>query len=225
MADDEKWVSVTSVTDPVQVDMWRDLLEQEGIAVQTAGLRHAQAIGGPLTAAIMGVQLRVRASDADRARDLLESLDLGEPIDRDHDPGDSEPPPRLAGTDSAGPYRADARGAGRLVAPKRALVAAGVGLFLSFGSAHFYAGEVASGALLALSEVFSFGLLGSGQSVRGALMLLFVIGIDVWFGTRAVKRANMGTRRTPVGQALGTAMLLLTALGVSYTIARLVALR
>ena len=220
MGDDEKWVSVVSVTDPVQVDMWRDLLEQEGIAVQTAGLRHAQAIGGPFTAAIMGVQLRVRASDAERARDLLESLDLGEPIDRDHDPDDSEPPPRLASGEGKGPYRSDPRDAVRSAQPKRVLVSTGVGVFMTFGAAHFYTGEIASGIVLAMSEVFALGMIVTGQTIKGAVMLGLGILIDIVFARGAVLRANADKRYSLIGQLARIVPLVLVALLIAHGLSR-----
>lgn len=218
MGDDEKWVSVASVTDPVQVDMWRDLLEQEGIAVQTAGLRHAQAIGGPFTAAIMGVQLRVRSSDAERARDLLESLDLGEPLDREHDPDDSEPPPRLASGDGKGPYRSDPRAMARSAQPKRMLVSTGIGVFMTFGAAHFYTGEIASGIVLAMTEVFALGMVVTGQTVKGAAMLALGILIDIVFARGAVLRANADKRYSLIGQLARVVPLVLVALLIAHAL-------
>ncbi len=215
MSDEQRWVSVASITDPVQLEMWQHLLEQEGIPAQTAGLRHAQAIGGPLTASMLGVELRVRAVDAERARDLLESLDLGVPVDRDEDQEDDDEPPRLGSDAGTGPYRRDPRAGGRRTQPKSTLVSTGVGLFLSFGAGHFYAGEVASGALLALAEVFAFALLMTGQTTEGAVFIASVIGLDVVGARGAVARANAGKRYSPMTQGLRTAGLLLLALAVA----------
>jgi len=72
---DDRWVVLTSDLNAVRLEMWRELLEAEGIPAQLPGLRHGQAFGGALGGTGIGVEVRVRASDAERARELLESLE------------------------------------------------------------------------------------------------------------------------------------------------------
>lgn len=208
MANDERWVGIASAASTIQLEMWRDLLEQEGIPSQVPGLRHSQALGGILSANVLNVEIRVRVADAERARDLLESLDLGEPIDEEYRDGDSEPPPRLESDGGKGPYRADARPPAARSGTKSALTSVAVGLCLSFGAAHFYAGEVYSGVALALAQLGALALLVTGQTA-GAIALVLVIAIDIGSGRNALNRANAGDRLTARGQLARTVPLVL----------------
>ena len=87
----------------------------------------------------------------------------------------------------------------RSLQPKSPLVSTAVGLLMQFGTAHFYAGELLSGLVLAAAELLAFLLLVGGQ-VAGAILLLLVIGIDNCTGVRAVRRANEGKRFPPLTQ-------------------------
>ena len=221
MADaDDRWVVLTSDLNAVHLEIWRELLTAEGIPAQIPGLRHGQMFAGQLGGAGVGVEVRVRASDAERARQLLESLDVGEPIDRDHDPDDSEPPPRLASGEGNGPYRSDPRDAVRSVQPKRTLISTGIGVFMTFGAAHFYTGEIASGIVLALTEVFAFGMIFTGQTVNGAVMLALGIFIDILLARGAVLRANADKRYSLIGQLVRIVPLVLVALLIAYGLSR-----
>jgi len=221
MADaDDRWVVLTSDLNAVHLEIWRELLTAEGIPAQIPGLRHGQMFAGQLGGAGVGVEVRVRASDAERARQLLESLDVGEPIDRDHDPDDSEPPPRLASGEGNGPYRSDPRDAVRSVQPKRTLISTGIGVFMTFGAAHFYTGEIASGIVLALTEVFAFGMIFTGQTVNGAVMLALGILIDILLARGAVLRANADKRYSLIGQLVRIVPLVLVALLIAYGLSR-----
>jgi len=219
-AEDDRWVVLTSDLNAVHLEIWRELLTAEGIPAQIPGLRHGQMFAGQLGGAGVGVEVRVRASDAQRARELLESLDLGELVDRDHDPDDSEPPPRLASGEGKGPYRSDPRDAVRSAQPKRALLSTGVGVFMTFGAAHFYTGEIASGIVLALTEVFAFGMIFTGQTVKGAVMLALGILIDIVFASGAVLRANADKRYSLIGQLARTVPLVLAALLIAHGLSR-----
>lgn len=198
MSDDERWVSVASATTPMQLEMWRDLLEQEGIPAQIPGSQHWQ-MAGMWGANAFNVDLRVRIGDAERARDIIESLELGEPVEQEQGERDSEPPPGASAGVEKGPYRGDARLSNRQIQHKSPLVSAAVGLVITFGAAHFYAGEMLSGLVLAIAELFAFVLVVNGQ-LAGLIALVAVIAIDIGSGRNALNRANAGKRYPPLGQ-------------------------
>src|SRR5688572_12711928 len=97
----ERFVTIRHVADPVQAEMLKDLLEQEGITALIPGNAHNAMVGGLMSQALQ-VPLQVRERDAERAReviDALEEFDSVEPSDAVTAPDVSEM------TAGAGPYR------------------------------------------------------------------------------------------------------------------------
>ena len=173
------------------------------------GIRHWQ-IWGLWGANALNVDLRVRFGDVERARELIESLELGKAVDGEHDDEEAEPPPRQAAGDGEGPYRNDARPPVRLIQPKSQFIGAVLGFWLTFGMAHHYAGEFLSGLVLAIAQLFAMVLLIAGQ-LTGFILLALVIGIDIGTGVRAITRANAGKRLPPLVQLGRTVPLVLAA--------------
>ena len=98
------------------------------------------------------------------------------------------------------------------------LVSTGIGVFMTFGAAHFYTGEIASGIVLAMTEVFALGMVVTGQTVKGAAMLALGILIDIVFARGAVLRANADKRYSLIGQLARVVPLVLVALLIAHAL-------
>lgn len=178
MGGSDRFVTLRHVADPVEAEMLRDLLEQEGIGATVPGNHHS-ALLGTLGAAALQVPLQVREKDLERAREILDALheyDEADPIESV--PTAPDPSEMKSGD---GPYRAAALAEG--VPPRRKIVAAFAALVLpmvigAFGAGHFYVRSYGRGfALLALG--WTCAILGIAGTSAAWIGVPIVMALDL----------------------------------------------
>ena len=162
MADDGRFVTIRQMSDPLEAEMLKDLLEQEGIPATIQGTNHSALYGGALSSALQ-VPLQVPAEHAERARAILDALHDFEPLE----PQVEERPPVAPGDEKgAGPYRSGAITEPQLP-PRKILVAVAAALIIpmvimGFGAGHFYARSHLRGFVLLFLGWTSVVMLFSG---------------------------------------------------------------
>jgi hypothetical protein len=170
----ERFVTIRHLPDPVEAEMLKHLLEQEGIAATIQGNTHNAMLGGALGSALQ-VPLQVLEGDAERATKILAALDEYDSLES----GASTAPDELDMNAGDGPYRGAALedpvpDRKRTVAIAAALIIPLI-LFV-FGAGHFYVRSYARGfALLALAWTsFALAMLG-GHRWLLYLMPVFIV--------------------------------------------------
>jgi hypothetical protein len=202
--DDDRFVTLRIARDPVEAEMLRDVLEQEGIPATTQGAMHAQLLGA--AGGVLSVPLQVPASMLEEARQIIDALDNFDALLPDGDDGIAVPADEMdrrqerleqledGQTTGVGPYRAgpselESSERGDTPDRRRKLVAGAVALILTFGSGHFYARDHRTGLVLALSELLALIVLLSGDP-HGFYALLLLVSGDFLGGMAACDRAN-----------------------------------
>lgn len=181
----DDFITIRQVPDFIEAEMLIDLLEQEGITAMAPGKEHDAMVGGLLRGALH-VPLKVRASQAERALEILDALEHHEV-----DPEDA-PPQAPDMDDRDGPYRGGPETTGP--APRKKSVAVAASLLLpmvlaAFGAGHFYARSMGRGFAL-LATAWTLILLGtSGRPMLLAglplIVLIDAIGACAVIGARA----------------------------------------
>lgn len=173
---EERFVTIRRVSDPVEAEMLKHLLEQEGIAATIQGNAHAAMLGG-LGSAVLDVPLQVLESDAERARAVIDAL-------HDYDSVDASDtvtaPDQSEMTAGAGPYRGAALE--EPVPDRKIMVAIAAALIIPlviaiFGAGHFYARSHARGFML-LASGWGLVLLGFGGRPWAFFLLPVVMLLD-----------------------------------------------
>lgn len=187
----DRFVTIRHVSDPLEAEMLRDLLEQEGIAVTIQGNNHSAMLGGMLASAL-NVPLQVPEHEAERARAILAALKDFEPLDDAPEPSASEGKPTKA---AEGPYRDDARE--DELPPRKKGVAVAAAFVLPmilglFGAGHFYARSYLRGfAILAFAWtgiVLAIDGMAAGLVAAPLAILLDAIGAALTIDARDRQR-------------------------------------
>ena len=181
---EDPFVTIKKVTDVVEAEMLVDLLEKEGIPASTPGAAQAGYLGN-IAAGVMETPLRVRESDAERARaiiDALEEFDEIVPEDVHAPEMDARDGPYRGGRDDEGP------------APRKKITAVSAAIVLpmilgAFGAGHFYVREHKLGFIL---------LLGAWLCIMSTLVVhpLTLLGLpvivlyDIWGALRVIDRQS-----------------------------------
>ncbi len=173
----DRFITLRHVGDPVEAEMLRDLLEQEGIPATVQGTNHSALLGG-LGAAALRVPLQVPERDAERAREILSALEEYDEVE----PAEARSAPdALEMTSGEGPYRSHAPP--EAPPPRRRVVAVFVSLFLpmvvgAFGAGHFYVRSYMSGFIL-LTLGWTAVIAGFGGVRAAWLGIPIVVALDL----------------------------------------------
>ena len=226
-AGEDPFVTIRIAGDPLEAQMLRDVLSQEGIEATIPGAYHGALLGA--AGALIRIPVQVRRSQAEEAACIVEAIDEYDAVLPDGEEGPAVPAEemerRLALADAQdegqGPYRAGpiVREAPERPRLKRVAVIASV--VLTFGAGHFYARDTRGGLLLLLSElvVLLLAMGGHAPQAMGALPILVIA--DVVGAMGAVDRANgeqteggkASRHAALVGAILALAVALLALLG------------
>jgi hypothetical protein len=131
MSDEEDFVTIAELDDPMRIEMLVDVLAQHDIPAQTPGLNHRAMLG--LQGAYISVRLKVPRAHESEARELVRAFsDASAEPPTDVTAGEPPRPELAASADE----RAKPSGPTKL----RRIVAF-CALSMTFGTGHFYAGE------------------------------------------------------------------------------------
>ncbi len=222
---EDRFVTVATLDDPVQADMYRDLLSQSGIPVMTPGSMHRSMLGVLGSYVVIPIQVpELRAAEA--AALLAAMADEGAVV-VDDSPGMSDLGSSGRDADDGalapgdGPYR---RALQRTTAesPRLKRVAAFLALTVTFGSAHFYVREHVSGALLLFAELGALGLSTSWPSLIGGVPVLVLV--DLVGAVRAADRYNEGKPLSALAQLGRTGASIFFALALAALAGTLLAI-
>jgi len=229
MAREDEFVTVATLYDPVQAEVIRDVLAQEGITATVPGTHHSALYGA--AGSFVELRLQVRAGDADRATDIIAAMDDESSVVVDDseeaaelsrvehvDPGSREGAP--GGEPGAGPYRSPPQKK-RLRRPRLKRVAAFLSVGVTFGTGHLYARETLSGAMLTVAELAALFAATTTPVVAWAIPVLMLV--DLVGSMRAVDRHNAGSDLPKGSQAIRTGALAGVAYGFALGVVPVVA--
>lgn len=151
-----EWITIATLTDPMEADMLEDLFQHEGIPVAMAGKQHRAMLG--VLGGYVSILMQVPANESERALELLNAFRAA-------------PPPEKDATNRAESHAAKPR------SPKAAAGVAmlGVAVLASVGAGHVYVRQyVAAASLFVLGWTAMIALL-RGDETWPAIPLLVLI--------------------------------------------------
>jgi Putative prokaryotic signal transducing protein len=177
-------ITIRTLTDAAVAEMYRDILEGEGIVAMIPGAQHRSMLG--MVGAYVDIPLKVLAADAERAAEIIDAIESGVPeadwakeaeaeaeaIDEDEDAGNDD-----AGDDDEGDKFPARRKLKRIA------------FFIAFaipGGAHYYLRRWWLGAIFAGGEVLGGILLASLGEMP--LAMIWVPGLVLGDALGAVSR-------------------------------------
>lgn len=196
MADDPRFVTIREVMDPLEAEMLKDLLEQEGIPTRIQGTTQSALYGGALSLT-REIPLQVAEEHAERAGAILDALHDFEPLE----PQALEERAPVAPQDEkgAGPYRS----AGLTKPeppPRKILVAIAAALIipmviLGFGAGHFYARAHLRGFVLLFSGWTAVVLLFRGGHAWPFFAIPILILLDAIGAVVVIRQGQKSATR------------------------------
>ena len=195
MAEDARFVTIRKVADPLEAEMLKDLLEQEGIPATIQGTNHSAFYGGALASA-PEVPLLVPEEHAERALAIIGALSDFEPIE----PQMEERAPVAPGDErGAGPYRSGGLTEPKLP-PRKMLVAIAAALIIplvimGFGAGHFYARSYPRGFVLLFLGWTSVVMLFSGGYAWPVYAIPILILLDATGAVMVVREGQKPVTR------------------------------
>jgi len=205
---EDPFVTVMSAADPVEAEVVRDLLQQEGIPSSSSGHMHSSLLGAA-GGALIPITIQVPRSMAAEAQRIIAAMREFDHVLPDGEGGRAVPAGEMAWRldredideedRGEGPYRSALAPVGtRDQRLKR--VATFCAIALTFGAGHFYARQARAGLLLLLGEVAVIAMVLAGHTMA-IVGLPVLVAADLAGSLYAVSRPDAATAPATLGRA------------------------
>lgn len=186
-------ITIRTMHDAAMAEMYRDILEGEGIVAMIPGAQHRSMLG--MVGAYVEIPLKVVAADAERAAEVIDAIESGV-VDADWAEGAEDG--QVADDEEGGKQRGKERGEEGdvdeedMVPGRRKLKR--IAFFIAFaipGGAHYYLRRWWLGAFFAGAEVIGGIILGSlGETPLAMIWVPGLVVGDALGGVSRVAEAN-----------------------------------
>ncbi|MFT3924186.1 MAG: DUF2007 domain-containing protein [Myxococcales bacterium] len=161
----DAWITIATLTDPVEAEMLEELLRNEGIPVAMPGLQHRAMLG--VLGGYVSIPVQVPVRESQRARELLAAFRGA--------PGSHEEPNESSADTNSGATQAEPATPVRSAKAAAGVAMLGTAVLGSVGAGHLYMRQyAAAAALFVLGWITVISLFAGANTWPGLPLLVFV---------------------------------------------------